>query len=1068
MKKKLLFIVVSVCMILGFGILIFPYHFQIMLNRCFIGDDYTLQLVDMNDVLKEEDKYTVTGRDAYLVFDLGEEQELLNGKAYLGEPVKQDTDIQLFYADSAAGFSEDQSYFTSIKKGEDGLVFELPGDQNRCVRIDIVEDTGYCLMIQRVTASAAEWTSYVRLCLSLYNLGHSFILYLGTVLLVWMIRKNYNMIHDFVCRYEFSAAVFFITVCVTILYCKYISGEIYYIFNIKDIGADSYCQTYPYLISTARRISNGLWKEIFNFTEGLGNANSSLVLGLNNWITLFGEKNVAYLMGVSQWLKVILTGAFAYRFSRVYGNGHKLSIAAAFGYACNAFVMIRGSWISYPNLALLLIMWLTVYEYYRRGRRRYLLPMATVLFFYSLDIYDCVLWGASLSAYIVFREFSEQQGAGDFWGRLRKVQIQYWCFALAGMADTIINNLDKTLHSHRFGAGTDDFISLVRNNFLTDTKEIFILFLRTIGMTICGVSDYKGCINFLEDPAFYCGILFFLLVPLAVFHMQERKRKFYIFAYSVAGIYILLNPVRYMLNGFAGLTYKLSSLWIIAVIFLTVLSFFQYCFSDCMEVRKKSTVVFNTTIAVTILCMFISLAFGYVARFHSWMFSLGCIAVYGILINLMLLKKISRKITANMLCVCVVIEVLVTSWGCVNGRDVISRTDAEAGMLYNNAAKDAVDYLQKEDQAWYRIEKKYGTVYLSDSLAQDYYGTMSYVGGTGIGSGILDYYFDLELPHSGDHYLYGSGGDIYTGALLGIKYYITKNGGEPFSYGFKYLKTVGDVDIYENTLALPLAYAYDRAVTYDAVQQLTGTEKRKVMMGECIVDDVEDSFYRKDTGTENMYGICKYQPVKKDGKYYVDIPKDHVLLIKIETDADDLWSLYCEKEGEVVYNECYSFKPGEENTIEICVKEMDAIWFSDNDLILKTEFYFQDADTYYAGAKAAAGRLNKNALKVESFSESHIEGQITCDQEMILATSVPYDEKWHIYVDGEQVDTRKVNIGFIGAELDSGEHKVVMQYEGHSWIYDNKFKCIGFLAAVCIVIYGIFQNRKESKMKNSI
>lgn len=1057
MKKLVYFIIISVCMILGLGILVFSCNFHAMLNECFIDDDYTLQLVSMNDMSNEENRYTITGEDAYLIFDIGEERKLFNGKIYLDDVVEQEIDVQVFYADDNAGFCEDDSYFSSIKKGNDHLIFELPGEKVRYVRIDIIQNRGYGLDVDKVTAAASDWTAYAKLYTSFDNLRSSFVLYLG-ILLVWLMKKKWDVIDGFIRHHEYFTAVSLISVCVTILYFRYLSGEIYYIFT--DIGSDSYYQTYPYLVNTARRISNGLWKEIFNFTEGLGNANSPIVLGLNNWITLFGEKNVAYLMGVSQWLKVILTGIFAYQFSRIYGNSYKLSIPAAFGYACNAFVMIRGSWTGYPDLALLLIVWLTAYEYYRRGKKEYFLPIATVVFFYSLDTYDCVLWGAALFAYIVFREFSEQQYSKIFIKRLCKVQIQYCFFALLGMADMIINNLTKTLQSHRFSTNTEDFISLIKNNFLIETKEFFILFLRTIGMTICGVSDYLGSTNFLEDPAFYCSILFFLLIPLAIFHMQGRKRRFYIFAYGVAGSYILLRPLRYILNGFAGFTYKLSSLWIIAVIFLTVLSFFRYCFSEGMEFRKKSFVVFNVTIAATILVMFISLESGYVARFKSWVFSLVCIVVYGIIVNLMLVNKISRKIAGGVLCICVVVEVLVTSWDCVNGRGVISRMDAEEGMLYNNITKDAVDDLQKEDPGWYRIEKKYGTVFLCDSLAQGYNGTMSYVGGTGIGSGILDYYFDLQLPHNGDHYLYGSGGDLYTGALLGVKYYITKSGQVPFLYGLKYLKTIGDVDIYENTLALPLAYAYDKTVSYDDFQQLSTMDKRKIMLSECIVDDLNNSLNRKSFNFNEKYKIYEYEPVQKDGKYYPDIPESHVLLIKLKTNSNELWNLYCESEGQAVYSECYSFEAGKESTIELYARGVDTIWFSNNDLISEVKFYSQDADTYYADIKEAIDKLNGKALQVENFSELHIEGQIECDQEMMLATSIPYDEKWHVYVDGEQVDIMKVNIGFIGAKLSSGRHKVDIRYESNSWIYDNKFKCTGIVIAIFIML---IQLKKKSR-----
>ena len=36
---------------------------------------------------------------------------------------------------------------------------------------------------------------------------------------------------------------------------------------------------------------------------------------------------------------------------------------------------------------------------------------------------------------------------------------------------------------------------------------------------------------------------------------------------------------------------------------------------------------------------------------------------------------------------------------------------------------------------------------------------------------------------------------------------------------------------------------------------------------------------------------------------------------------------------------------------------------------------------------------------------------------------------WHVYVDGKEVQTHKINVSLLGAEISEGEHLVVLKYQ---------------------------------------
>ena len=73
-------------------------------------------------------------------------------------------------------------------------------------------------------------------------------------------------------------------------------------------------------------------------------------------------------------------------------------------------------------------------------------------------------------------------------------------------------------------------------------------------------------------------------------------------------------------------------------------------------------------------------------------------------------------------------------------------------------------------------------------------------------------------------------------------------------------------------------------------------------------------------------------------------------------------------------------------------------------------------------------KLQKNAMKVTYYSDDSIEGDINLNEEQILFTSIPYDEGWHIYSDGKEVNTVKVAEGLLGANIGEGKHHIIMKY----------------------------------------
>ncbi len=71
--------------------------------------------------------------------------------------------------------------------------------------------------------------------------------------------------------------------------------------------------------------------------------------------------------------------------------------------------------------------------------------------------------------------------------------------------------------------------------------------------------------------------------------------------------------------------------------------------------------------------------------------------------------------------------------------------------------------------------------------------------------------------------------------------------------------------------------------------------------------------------------------------------------------------------------------------------------------------------------------------------------ELEMEEDGLLATTIPYDEGYSIYVDGKKVNVELIDGSFIGAELSSGNHKIVIKYV-------TPWKNIGLVVSLIFVI----------------
>lgn len=73
-------------------------------------------------------------------------------------------------------------------------------------------------------------------------------------------------------------------------------------------------------------------------------------------------------------------------------------------------------------------------------------------------------------------------------------------------------------------------------------------------------------------------------------------------------------------------------------------------------------------------------------------------------------------------------------------------------------------------------------------------------------------------------------------------------------------------------------------------------------------------------------------------------------------------------------------------------------------------------------------KLQKQGLQHLTVKDNRVTGTSRSNQASVLTTSIPYNTGWHLTVDGKEQPITKVNVGFVGARLAAGNHRITLTY----------------------------------------
>lgn len=281
-------------------------------------------------------------------------------------------------------------------------------------------------------------------------------------------------------------------------------------------------------------------------------------------------------------------------------------------------------------------------------------------------------------------------------------------------------------------------------------------------------------------------------------------------------------------------------------------------------------------------------------------------------------------------------------------------------------------------------------------------------------------------------------------------------------YGYKSLgETYLEYKVYQNEYSLGWGYSYDQSLSYNEVTDRNGVEMQELMMRSVILDaDQQLKHGAVETESERVpyvsqcYGctwedgtvtvdegggmIALFAELPKGKEYYVRI-KDFNIdgygdeFFTISTSASFNVMVECggiSKDARVM-DSSYPWYYGRENYL-FCLGCLD----EDRNVVqvqipAAGSFKLEDIELYALPLEhypELAEKLREEPLENVVLGDNTLSGTIDVTGTKVLCVTVPYENGWTAYVDGQEAEILRANYAFMGLKLTEGHHEITFKY----------------------------------------
>ena len=365
---------------------------------------------------------------------------------------------------------------------------------------------------------------------------------------------------------------------------------------------------------------------------------------------------------------------------------------------------------------------------------------------------------------------------------------------------------------------------------------------------------------------------------------------------------------------------------------------------------------------------------------------------------------------------------------------------------------------REEDTLFFRAEATHSQT-LNDGALNGYNGISAFTSSANVKVTEFMQTLGYGAKNTFNRYCYEEASPV-SNLFLNLKYMLERNGKDKDSSCFTELHRYGDVALLQNNYYLPLGFLADEALAEypfstdyngfrfqnDLMQATTGLEEEVwwVLSG----SDLRITGADVEITNTAPSGYCSYEVELKGGTvtYAYTAPTDGFMCVNLDFPKRNDASIW--KNGQQLYSEAMSLpqmlavgdvREGDEILIKATCKN------ANEKGSLTVSAAILDMEQFERSYEILAA----STLELTEFSTTKISGNIDCNRDGLLYTSIPQNGNWFAIVDGEAAETVAVGEAMVGVMLTEGFHEVTFEYRNAAFEWGWK------ISVACALVFAV-------------
>lgn len=824
--------------------------------------------------------------------------------------------------------------------------------------------------------------------------------------------------------------------------------------------ADTVSQYYPravFFIDYIRDLVSGFLRgdftlPMYDFRMALGGEVTYSLEPVYFLFALFGRENTEVTYTCLILLRFYLAGITSSVFFRYFKKDYMTTFLASVVYVFCGFSLFGGA--RHPMFMVPMIMLpllIIAIEEIIRGKRWYLCTIFVAVSLFS-NYYYLYMSTIGMGIYFLVRFFCQEEKEKRTFGKFMIKGLTISGSYLLGVAMScivLVTTFGLYVGSGRTGE------AVIKTPSLLYYKERWL------------IDCFLDFITTANSPGDWLKLGFLPISLIAVTFLFVRKGRRELKWLSIISLVLMMLPLSgFVFNGFSSISNRWCYMLSLLVAYIVA-----DCLPDMMRMKRRDVTVCAVVIGV----------YGYLAFFGNYMstrytkLAFVCL-VASFLVVLACQDSIQKWSKYSKQCMMIVLTfamVFHSGHSLFSMSGVVREYMAPGETQRRSENTPLLATQELDDDEFYRVatpKLDYSTI--SSSIMFDY-NSISMFNST-LNASIMQYLDRMGSTSYSMTQLFGLSNRTFMSALACVKYYaFYEEADRALPYGYEEIERTQvngkETVICENQYALPLGYTYSSSISEDELQSYSVLERQEVQMQSVMLKNDADAAWKEKTKAQDGGVQTTLEPVEITSVTGNNMTiSDHAMTADAGGDEDAKFSAVLTFES-LPNSETYlvledAVLKGNMTELEINLgfttegnklsykfrPDDDRYGTGQEDYVFNLG-YHEEPITSCTITMSRAGTIDFGAMKLyaqpmddmasytEALTEDVLEdvvlgtntvsGNISLEEDKLLVLSIPYQNGWTAYVDGEKTKLLQANDMYMALPLDAGEHTVRLEFE---------------------------------------